>query len=82
MTEFIFEHPDVAKAWYHESNYLALLVTDDEAALIKLVKKARIRGVKVSVFHEPDIGNEITAIALEPGRESRRLCKNLNLALR
>jgi hypothetical protein len=34
------------------------------------------------VFREPDINNEITAIAVEPSEKSRKLCSNLPLALK
>lgn len=38
--------------------------------------------IKYSVFLEPDIGNEITAITIEPlnSKTHKQLFKNLNLA--
>lgn len=38
--------------------------------------------IKLSVFREPDIDNQITAIALEPGTQTKKLCSNIKLALR
>jgi len=57
------------------------LSVPDEPSLLKLKKKAEIRGLTYSVFQEPDIDNQVTAIALEPGEKSRKLCSNLPLAL-
>jgi len=46
-----------------------------------LVKKAEERGLQISQFREPDMNNALTAITLEPGDRSRRLCRGLGLAL-
>ena len=46
------------------------------------MEKAKAKGIQTSVFQEPDIGNEITAIALEPSDTTRRLVSNLPLALK
>jgi hypothetical protein len=40
------------------------------------------QGIRFSVFKEPDIDNQITAIALEPGSKSKKICSNLSLALK
>ena len=79
--QFVFEHPEIAKEWYKDP-YLAVLSTQDENSLKNLIKKAKERGIKVSVFREPDIDNEITAIALEPSDATRRLTSSLPLALK
>jgi len=42
---------------------------------------AKEKEIKFSIFREPDFDDEITAIALEPGRKSKKLCSKLNLAL-
>lgn len=62
--------------------YLAVLSTQDENSLKQLIKKAEEKGIKVSIFREPDINNAITAIALEPSDATRRMTSSLPLALK
>lgn len=80
LREFVQEHPEIDREWYTKSNYLALLVVKNEQDLVSLLHKAAAKGLRSSVFKEPDIGNAITAIALEPGPKSKRLCSSLPLA--
>jgi len=47
--------------------------------LTDLIVKASLRGIKYTVFREPDINNEITAVAFEPSIEAKKLCSNLPL---
>jgi len=79
--EFIFQYPDISKEWHLISDYLALLSVDSEKDLLSLIEKAKNFDIKYSVFREPDIENQITAIALEPGNKTKSLCKKLPLAL-
>lgn len=79
--QFMMDHPLISRAWFEESNYLAFLSIRDEPSLEKLVQKAESRGIIYSIFREPDLGNQITAAAFEPGIMGRRLCSNLKLAL-
>ncbi len=71
--DFQHAHPKEATDWQTKSNYLALLTVANEEELYKLIDKATIRGIKYTIFREPDINNEITAIAFEPCDASRRL---------
>lgn len=79
--QFIFEHPQISKEWYKDP-YLAVLSTKDENSLKDIIKKAEAKGIKYSVFREPDIDNQITAITLEPSDATRRLTSSLPLALK
>ena len=79
--EFQHEHPEIATKWNTESKYLVFLSVPDEQSLIKLLKKAQMRGLTYSIFKEPDIDNQVTAIALEPTERARKLCSHLPLAL-
>ena len=74
---FVMENPEIGARWFRESNTLVLLSVSDEEALYKLVQKAQDRGITAVMFKEPDIGDRVTAIALEPGTPTSRLCKNL-----
>lgn len=80
--EFAAEHPDIVQPWHARSNYLVIVSVPDEVALIGLATRARERGITTHLVHEPDIGDEATALALEPGEPARRLCSSLPLALR
>lgn len=81
LREFINDHPEIDNQWYLNSNYLGLLSVKNEYDLKELMIKASAKGIRVSVFREPDIGDAITAIAMEPSRDSKKLCANLPLAL-
>jgi hypothetical protein len=82
LRQFTAEHPEVDKHWFEKSNYLGLLSVSNENELTRLIEKAHHQGIKFSIFREPDIEDQITAIALEPGVKSKKLCSGLKLALR
>ena len=65
--------------WFHNSNYLIFLSVENEEELQSLIDKAITQNIQVSVFREPDIDNEITAIALEPCNDSKRMTSGLKL---
>lgn len=79
--QFQHDHPDYAKSWFEKSNYLAYLSVSNESELLILIEKALIKEIKFSIFREPDIGNQITAVCFEAGSKSKKLCSNLKLAL-
>ncbi len=81
LRQFTAEHPEVDKAWFEQSNYLGLLSVADEKELYLLMERAQSQGIQISIFREPDIGDQITAIALAPGPRSKKLCSQLKLAL-
>ena len=77
--QFQHEYPEEAKEWYTKSNYLIFLSVKDENELKNFIRKLENERVKFSVFREPDINNQITAVTLEPGQVSDRLTKHLKL---
>lgn len=79
--EFQHEHPEIAKQWNTESKYLVFLSVPNEQSLLKLLIKAQDCNLNYSAFYEPDIGNQLTAIAIEPSEKSMKLCSNIPLAL-
>lgn len=81
LRAFIAEHSEEDARWFKESNTLALLSVQNEAELIELWFRANDEGVKVAGFQEPDLNDEYTSLALEPGPGSRRLTRGLPLAL-
>jgi hypothetical protein len=81
---FVFaqEHPNETKQWMTDSNYIAALNSANEQELHQLIQEAMLQDILFSVFREPDINNEVTAIALAPGSKSKKLCAKLSLALK
>lgn len=71
--QFQHEHPELAQLWYKNSNYLAFLTVANEEELETLIRKAEARGIKHSIFREPDLGNQITAVAFEASDDARRI---------
>lgn len=78
--QFIMEH-EVAREWYENSNYLCFLAVRNENHLKELIDKAREKNIPISIFREEDLNDEITAIALSPCKQSKKLCQKLSLAL-
>lgn len=77
---FADEHPVVAHAWHRDSQFLVVVNVPDETALLALAQTAIGLGVEVSIWHEPDVDGEATAIALAPVGASKTLCSSLPLA--
>ena len=82
MSSFAIEHSDVHADWQTNSNYLVILSVEDEVSLSSILEKARELGIKASSFIEPDLGDQLTAIALEPSEETYRITSSLPLALK
>jgi len=55
---------------------------ENEPELYKYLEKIQFKCIKYSTFFEPDIGNQLTAIAIEPSEESQRLTSRLPLILK
>lgn len=81
MRQFTAEHPSIDKEWFDSSNYIALVVVDNERKLYELFDAAMMKDIPCSKFSEPDLNNQVTAIALAPCAGAARLCKKLKLAL-
>lgn len=71
--------PTITRDWFTRSNYLICVRALDEFALADLAAAAGAEGIAMTIVREPDLQNEITAVALEPGDVARRLCANLPL---
>lgn len=77
--QFAHDHDLVFRDWVRLSNYLIIKEAPDENALRAVVESARLRGHKHAVFTEPDLGDSLTAVAVEPA--GRRLFRRFPLAL-
>jgi hypothetical protein len=54
----------------------------DEHHLKNLIKNLALQNLKYSIFLEPDIGNQVTSIAIAPSPEAKKLCSKIPLALK
>ena len=77
--DFQHQHPSEAKEWHSKSNYLVFLTVANEEELIKLTTKAILLGIKHTVFREPDLDNQITAVAFEATDAARKLTSSCPL---
>ncbi len=57
-------------ASHRQSNTLVVLAAADELALHWLSEDAASAGLRLSRFHEPDLGGALTAVAFEPAPQS------------
>lgn len=80
--KYCFDHHEAAKAWYDASNTIAILACPNEAYLDRLATEAATKGIRLSSFREPDLGDSLTALCLEPSAKTKKLCWHLPLAMR
>lgn len=81
--QFFDEWPCRVRHWLRKSNYLVIVNVPDEDALLQLAAEATLgEDLDVTKVYEPDLGDEFTAIALQPGEQAQRLCARYPLALR
>ena len=80
--QFEKEHSTIQNEWYHKSNYIALLSCENEETLNQLILKAHSKGIECSAFTEPDLDNQLTAVAFEPCELTDKLCSSLPLAFK
>lgn len=81
LSQFAFEHKEIYDSWFTTSNYIIILSVNNEKELLDLLGKADYYNIRYSLFREPDLDDTITAIALEPGNKTKKICQNLPLAL-
>lgn len=48
--------------------------------LLSILNNLESSSIKYAPFYEPDIGDELTAIALMPGKNAKEFCKRYKLA--
>ena len=82
LLDFAIKHPEISSLWHDKSNTLVCLQTEDENSLediSELLTELEIDHIK---FYEPDIGNELTSIALMSDRKIRKLFSKFPLLLK
>lgn len=80
VADFIMANPETAQTWHAVSNSVIVLEAKDARELSFLKADAEDKGLKVTEFREPDLGDEITALAFAPGEETRKFLSNLPCA--
>lgn len=82
VANFAIEHTENLRAWHYNSNYICCLETS-LARLEYIISLLDILKIKYVKFLEPDIGNVLTAVAIQalPAKEHKKLFKNLKLTL-
>ena len=79
--QFVFDHNEIAKIWHETSDYIVILNIDNEDKLKELMVEAERKNIKFSTYREPDLEGQYTAIAFEPSKKTKSLCRGLKLAL-
>jgi hypothetical protein len=72
------QYPEIAQLWYTDSNNIVVLEDENLGSLVLDVLDQEDNPLAVSFFHEPDLGNKLTSICVEP-RGWKKL-SNLRLA--
>ena len=66
MSVFAHEHPAIYKEWFDASNNLVVLAVPSIKKLQAWQAAAGARNFPTSSFQEPDLGDQLTAIAAMP----------------
>lgn len=82
ISAFAMKFPTTFRRWYNNYHNIAVLAAPNEKYLLDLFERAEGARLKCVLFKEPDIGNEATAIAIEPHELTYKMTSCLPLALR
>lgn len=61
---------------------MIILSVSTEDDLNKVIEQLESTDLLYSPFYEPDIGNQLTAIAIEPSQLSKKFCSRFKLAMK
>jgi len=78
--DFPWRYPTEYCEWQRNSASLITLAVKNERELFEFAKNLESKGQRVVRFIEPDIGCALTAFAIVPSPQVRKLCSNLPLA--
>lgn len=79
-TQFCLSHPDEAIQWFDTSNNLVVLQVKHEAHLLDWALTLKELGAITSSFYEPDLDDELTAVAVAPSPQVEQAVSSLPLA--
>lgn len=80
LTSFILGKPKETGEWFAKSNNLVLLEVQNKNTLKNLLAHLISKKIPVTSFCEPDLNNELTAIAVGP--EGQRTLSSIPLAFK
>ena len=80
LVDICLRNPDLVRGWWRDSNNLVVLAVESEVQLLSFDTAFAALGVERSLFAEPDLGNEFTALAAAPGPWVAELVSCLPLA--
>lgn len=78
--EFAAKYPEEHKRWHDNSNYVIVLAVKDERALFNLNKELKGKGFRTCEFIEPDVGYEMTSLAIVPEDGVKEALTGISLA--
>jgi len=76
--EFVLNFPEIAQDW-NQSKYLVQVTVPSKNDLEAFRDTLDFHGLKYYAFHEPDLGDELTALCIEPNPLTLKLIKKLKL---
>lgn len=82
IADFAYDHFDLFKQWKQESNSIITLAVKNEQSLIDIYVKLKEITPHITSFREPDIDNQMTAIAVYSTPEMRKMLCHIPLALK
>ena len=80
VADFAVSSPGEFREWHANSNYIVVLTASHRAHLEELRSQAHTRGLACVSFHEPDMAEELTALAFIPHGSNKSFLSNLPLA--
>jgi hypothetical protein len=82
IAAWCLDNPEAASKWRAESEYLIVLETSEYELeqKLKALTADSASSLSFTAYHEPDMNNRVTAIAIAPGASTRIFCANLALA--
>jgi len=80
LREFVDAYPDLDRAWHTNHRNIVILQVPELSDLAALANEADAKAIPCSRFLEPDLGDQLTAIAL--AREGEKIVSTLPLALK
>lgn len=80
LADFARRRGDAFKQWHDHSNYIIALQVKSPLALEELYSRAHADGFDLIPFREPDLGDQLTALAFVPSKAVKPYLSSLRLA--